>query len=292
MARPTRRQRAHHAKRSLLGMAAISLMGIGTALLAAENLLPGSPVLANAGAAFTQPALLALALGALMLVIHCLLLRRQPGEPVQQPSMNDTNRPPELQDQPGPAPAAAQANAWGPQVFTAIEWRRFEAVCEALFAQGGFETRVERLGAGGGVHIWMYSKHALGPVSVVQCKHWQGKRVGVSALLEFHEVMASHGLKRGTYAIPYAYTWDARAFAQVNGINAMDGSDLLALIATRTPEQQATLLAIAYEGKYWRPTCPSCGIKLVEQEPDESGALYWGCSNYPGCTTRIYLPAV
>lgn len=291
MDRPPRRKRMRQANKSLLAIA-VSLMVLGAALLVGESLFRSNPKLASAAAAFNRPAMLAIGLGAFLLVIHGLLRRRKPGEPVQRPALNTTPSPPEPQDEPSPVQPAARANTWGPHVFTAIEWRRFEAVCEALFAQAGFETRVQPHGSDGGVNIWMHSKHVRGPVSVVQCKHWQGKRVGVRELHDLVELMAAHDLKRGTYATTSAYTWDARAFAQINGINTMDGSDLLALIATRTPEQQAALLAIAYEGKYWRPTCPRCGIKLVEQEPDEGGALYWGCSNQPDCTTRIYMVAV
>ena len=42
----------------------------------------------------------------------------------------------------------------------------------------------------------------------------------------------------------------------------MDGARLLELIATRTPEQQKAVLAVAFEGEYWIPTCASCGVKM------------------------------
>jgi restriction system protein len=76
-------------------------------------------------------------------------------------------------------------------------------------------------------------------------------------------------------------------FAKDNGINALNGNALLAQIASRTPAQQQALLAVAFEGEYWRPTCASCGIKLLERTPAKGGAPFWGCSNYPRCSTRI-----
>lgn len=142
-----------------------------------------------------------------------------------------------------------RASSWGPAVFSDIEWRRFEAVCETLFAQAGFETQAHSHGADGGVDIWLHSKNAQGPVAVVQCKHWQGKPVGVTEMRALFGLMASHGLKRGTYATTSAYTSDAQAFAKANGINALDSLGLLALIEKRTPEQQAALLTVAYEGE-------------------------------------------
>lgn len=109
---------------------------------------------------------------------------------------------------------------------------------------------------------------------------------------EFFGVMASHQIKRGIYATTSTYTADAQQFASTNGINAMDGPALLDLIAKRTPEQQQALLAVAHEGEYWRPTCASCGIKLLERTPAKGGATFWGCSNFPRCKSRMPMAAM
>lgn len=222
------------------------------------------------------------------------IIRRAPSQPAKAVSTRFDREPevsPDINF--GRATGSAEANReqkskqWSPAVFAAIEWRRFEAVCEALFGQAGFETRSQTHGADGGVDIWLYSRHAEGPVAIVQCKHWQGTPVGVKEVREFYGVMASHKLQRGTYATSSVYTADAQQFAKANGINAMDGSALLRLIATRTPEQQQALLDVAFEGDYWRPTCASCGIKLVDRTPSKGGAAFWGCSNYPRCKSRL-----
>ncbi len=175
------------------------------------------------------------------------------------------------------------AKAWSRQVFEDIEWRRFESLCATLFAKAGFEARTQSHGPDGGVDIWLHSRHAQGPVAVVQCKHWQGKPVGVKELREFFGVMASHKVGRGTYATTSTFTEDATRFARDNGIHLLDGERLLALIAKRTPEQQQALLDHAYEGEYWRPTCASCGGKMVERSPRKGGAPFWGCAAYPKC---------
>jgi len=180
------------------------------------------------------------------------------------------------------------ATTWSPRVFEDIEWRRFEALCASLFAQSGFETQAQSHGADGGVDIWLHSQHADGPAAVVQCKHWLGKPVGVKELRELFDVMASHKLQRGTFATTSSFTEDARRFAKDNGISALDGQGLLALISTRTPAQQESLLAIAYEGEYWRPTCASCGVKMVERSARGKSRSFWGCVHFPRC--RFTLP--
>jgi restriction system protein len=137
------------------------------------------------------------------------------------------------------------------------------------------------------VDIWLHSQNAQGPVAVVQCKHWQGKPVGVKEVREFFGVMASHKLNRGTFATSSTFTPDARQFAKNNGISALDCQGLLALISTRTADQQRALLAVAYEGEYWRPTCASCGVKMVERESRAKKESFWGCVNYPKCRSTL-----
>ncbi len=167
-------------------------------------------------------------------------------------------------------------------MLAAIEWRRFEALCEALYAQAGFTTRSQSHGADGGIDSWLHSKHSDVP-RIVQCKHWQSKVVGVKEMREFFGVMASHQLKSGTYVTSSTFSADAAAFAKANGIHAQDGTALLKVISQRTPEQQAALLAVAYEGEYWRPICASCGTKMVERSSTKSEGSFWGCANYPKC---------
>ena len=45
------------------------------------------------------------------------------------------------------------------------------------------------------------------------------------------------------------------------------------------------------EGEYWRTTCASCGVKLVERTLSKGGAAFWGCSNYPRCKTTFKMTA-
>jgi restriction system protein len=181
---------------------------------------------------------------------------------------------------------------WSKQVFADIEWRRFEAVCEGFFAQGGFKTKSQSHGADGGVDIWMYSDHAEGPVSIAQCKSRSKAEVTVDHVRAFYGVMASHKLQRGTFVTNSTYTAPAQKFANENGIHILDGDKLLTIILTRTPEQQKELLNIAYEGEYSIPTCPSCGIKLIERTAKASGKKFFGCISYPKCRiTREFANA-
>lgn len=296
-------RRRRQAQQHTLLSAGLTLLALGCVLrLVLPAMGAGRPIMNTLAGSLRAPGGFLLGLGAALLALHLLavtLKRRQPprADPAAARTGKDAlaRKPANLAapsaaaeraaDAPDPQAAAAPAapTVWGPPVFAAIEWRRFEAVVEQLFAQAGFETRSQSHGADGGVDVWLHSRHARGPVGVVQCKHWQGTPVGVQQMREFLGVMASHGLRRGTYATTSRFTADALAFARANGINAQDGEGLLKLIATRTPEQQAALLATALQGEYWRPTCPSCGVKLADRSARKTGDRFWSCVNYPRC---------
>lgn len=267
----------------------VTALVLGVAFFMAPSLLSKSANLKGLGASLSSFALPAFCGGLLMLGLYFLLKRMGHQHVDPHTSTASATSKPILSAQ--SLAASTPAAVWSPAVFAAIEWRRFEAVCEALFSQAGFETRSQSHGADGGVDIWLHSANALGPVSMVQCKHWRSRPVGVKDMREFYGVMTSHKLLRGTYATTSAFTADALQFAKDNGINAMNGTRLLMLIATRTPEQQQALLAVAYEGDYARPTCASCGVKLLERAASKTGKAFWGCRNYPSCKSTLPMLA-
>lgn len=138
---------------------------------------------------------------------------------------------------------------WTAEVFDYISPQQFDAVCQTLFAQSGLETRAQSHGAAGGVTIWLHSRNAQqgkdSPVAVALCKLWPGQPLLVRDIHPLLTLMNARGLKRATYATGSSFTENASQFAKDRGINALDRFGLLKLIATRTPEQQQTLLAIA-----------------------------------------------
>ncbi len=262
--------------RLVLGMA-IALLGMGVLLLVLSLSLGSNPAMqaVSTGLRMSVPYVFLFGFG--LLVVYAVL------RPAPDPGSDQRNEPTlfgkdttafesrlEIEDEESAFPAhrgkRPPATTWSAQVFEDIEWRRFELLCASLFAQTG----------------------------LLQCKHWLGKPVGVEEMREFHRVLAAHEQERGTYAATSTFTEEARRFAMDNGISALDGQGLLDLISTRTPAQQEALLAIAYEGEYWRPTCARCGVKMVERSARGEGRPFWGCVHFPRChfTLPIRAPRV
>jgi restriction system protein len=297
MARTTKSAR-RSVDRQVLGMGLLLLAtGLGLWLLGLALRGSSSQAL-RAFVSLTEIAPYITLFGAVLLLIHWAM-RRKPEvsasrmEPTLYPKDTTTFasslQKPATEPSPGHRGRRPPATTWSAHVFEDIEWRRFEAVCARLFAQAGFEARSQSHGADGGVDIWLHSAHAQGPAAIVQCKHWLGKPVGVKELREFYGVMASHKLSRGTFATTGGFSTEARQFAKDNGIHLLDGHGLLALVARRTAAQQQELLAIAYEGEYWRPTCAACGLKMVERSGRDEGRPFWGCAQYPRCRHTLPL---
>lgn len=313
MARQTKREKR---KRARAQDTAVKLMGLGLGFLIVPLFMGKSPI-GQAFVGLRWPGILLMVAGALVLWIskkssesgsEPMAMPYRPARPAGRfrAPANDPSDADRIDPHMSEAAAANDAkptfgraaanepqprpDAWGPKVFELIEWRRFEAVVERLFQQAGFETKSKSHGADGGIDVWLYSRHHDdGPVSVVQCKHWQGKQVGVDKIRELRGVMAAQGVARGQYATTSTYSTAAQEFAKGNSINLLDVNGLLGLIAKRTPEQQAELLNVALEGDYWRPTCVNCGVKMVERRPRNGGNAFWGCANFPACKTVMQM---
>lgn len=171
-----------------------------------------------------------------------VIARRTAETPLQEPKPAE----------PG-AHELARPMLWSDAVFQGLEWRRFEALVEALFQQVGFATKSLSHGPDGGVDIWLYSPNQPGnAISIVQCKHGSDK-VGVDKIRELRGIMAAYGIQRGQYATSSYFTADAIAFAHANSITPLDAVRLLGLIAQRTPMQQRELLAVALNDACWTP---------------------------------------
>lgn len=195
-AQPRRPRRRRTAARHPLDRLITGFVGAGTLLLLLPQALSHLPGQAQWDSLQRYGGVLLL----LGLGLLALRLRRRPTEtapprPEAPPSARDAALPARLLRTPPPRapatsaplpaapatppPAAASATepvppprptAWGPEVFRVIEWRRFEALVEVLFAQAGFTPRSQSHGADGGVDIWLHSRHQPdgAPVNIVQ----------------------------------------------------------------------------------------------------------------------------
>lgn len=196
----------------------------------------------------------------------------------------------------------------GAESIRDLDWRAFERLlAEAFRRQGYLVEDAGGRGADGGVDLTLVR---AGRKTLVQCKHWKKRQVGVKVIRELKGVAASERADGGIVVTSGAFTTEAVAFAREAGVQLIDGAALSALIqsakgpasqevrkeapapqpattpAAPAPQTAETSLSAA-------PTCPKCGGAMERRTAKRganAGAQFWGCTNYPRCRGIMNAP--
>lgn len=181
----------------------------------------------------------------------------------------------------------AKPVAWSIDLIREVEWKRFEDVCQKYYELKGIRSETTPLGPDGGIDIRLYQDGTGMATSVVQCKAWGERVVGVKPVRELLGVMTHEKIDKAFFMTSGRFSEEAKEIAKANRITLIDG-DMLLMMFKRLPEAaQQTLLAFATEGDYRIPTCPSCGIKMKRIAGKAGRADFWGCHNYPRCRQKL-----
>lgn len=184
-------------------------------------------------------------------------------------------------------PVALPPTVWTLKLIQEIEWKKFEELSTAYYLEKGITAKSTSLGADGGIDIKLYQDDSNSPTSIVQCKAWTSKRVGVKEIREFLGVLTHEKITKGFYMTSGEYSTDAKNTATANKITLINGEMLLAMIKRLSDESQQKLLALATEGDYTTPTCSACGVKMVRCSGKRGE--FWGCKNYPRCKHMLRM---
>jgi len=201
----------------------------------------------------------------------------------------------------------------GSDSISALTWSEFESLLAEAFRRHGYV--VEHSGGprpDGGVDLRL-SK--AGANTLVQCKHWKARSVGVKVVRELRGVVASEGAHAGIVVTSGGYTSDAIAFAATNPIRLIDGPELCEMIVEvrktggapkgSSPERAARRNAAAAPVTPTSPlaptisipdsapvACPNCGSAMVERiakTGKRAGSAFLGCSQFPKCRGTLQL---
>lgn len=182
---------------------------------------------------------------------------------------------------------SAKPSAWSLDLIRDLEWKRFEDVCQQFYEKKGIRSETTALGPDGGIDIRLYQDDTGLPTSIVQCKAWGERFVGVKSVRELLGVMTHEKIGKAFFMTSGSYSDEAKVVAQANRITLIDGTMLLMMIQRLPAEERDNLLAFATAGDYATPTCPTCGVKMKAIPSTAGRPDFWGCRNYPRCHQKL-----
>ena len=177
----------------------------------------------------------------------------------------------------------------GLETLRALPWTKFEQLVGEAFRRQGY--RVEETGQGGadgGIDL-LLSKD--GAATLVQCKQWRSRQVGVSVVREMFGLMHHHRAAAVKIVCTGVFSSDCYRFAVGKPLELIDGDALHRLVAG----VQATPLRTSVEARErdaqasaaTAPDCPRCSTPMVERRNRTTGARFWGCPQFPRCQGTV-----
>ncbi|ELV8627068.1 restriction endonuclease [Vibrio cidicii] len=164
-----------------------------------------------------------------------------------------------------------------------LSWLEFEGYIGEFFKQQGYEVKQAfSQKPDGGVDIWMRKD---GQLTLVQCKHWKTRKVGIQILREMYAVMIEHNASKMIIVTSGDFTSEAIKYALDKRLWLINGGELVHMIeqVRNRPAEQAVEVT---PPKNATPLCPSCHAPLVmrtAKRGQNKGNQFYGCSSYPRC---------
>lgn len=179
--------------------------------------------------------------------------------------------------------------------IASLNWIEFEGLIGEYYRQQGYKVKQNLdYSPDGGVDIEL-SKD--GKVSLVQCKHWKARKVGVKVLRELYGVLLDQQAEKMIVVTSGEFTIEAQRFALNKRFELIQGSSVLQLLhqskqaATSTNSllkkpESTTAQTKAHEQRI----CPQCNSPLVLRTATRganAGKEFYGCSGFPRCRYTV-----
>jgi restriction system protein len=120
-----------------------------------------------------------------------------------------------------------------------MSWRQFEQLAGEAFRRQGYTIEETGLGGPDGGIDLILRKNGL--TTLVQCKQWQNRQVGVTVVREMYGLLMHHKAAAVKIVALGDYTNDAYSFAQGKPIELIHGGELIATVRSlQTVETRAT----------------------------------------------------
>lgn len=169
----------------------------------------------------------------------------------------------------------------------AMSWQDFERVVGEAYRQQGYSVKETGLGgADGGVDLVLTRR---GSTTLVQCKRWTSRSIGVPVVREMWGLAHHHGARGAKIVTVGKFTSASQDFSKGKDLELVDGPALVALIGAgigRPPAssaRSASSAPVRVGVLLSSPSCPVCRTTMVKRVSRRDGSGFWGCPSFPSC---------
>jgi restriction system protein len=173
----------------------------------------------------------------------------------------------------------------------ALSWSRFEQLVGEAYRRQGYSVEESgQGGADGGIDLMLRKD---GATTLVQCKQWRTRQVGVAVVREMFGLLHHHQASGVKIVCTGVFSSDCYRFAVGKPLELVDCAALLGLIvkSPSKPEFAEGAASVSDNSNSSRvaPACPKCAGEMVERSNRSSGQLFWGCTGYPRCRGAVSI---
>ena len=177
----------------------------------------------------------------------------------------------------------------------ALSWKEFEELVAQAYRRQGFCVIENGFGPDGGVDVKLMKDNQT---TLVQCKQWRSKNIGVAVIREMFGVLTAENASEAVIICCGGFTRDSSIFAEKKPIELIGGTKLLSIVKdiqnNSSPKKETlkpkTSLKPAIQTQNSSNTletaCPKCGYSLVECQAKRGtnvGNSFWGCAFFNKC---------
>jgi len=163
-----------------------------------------------------------------------------------------------------------------------LSWKQFEELLGEAYRRQGFTVSENPgMGVDGGIDLTIKRGD---DTYLVQCKHWKTRKVGVKVVREMLGLMTAHSATGAIIVTSGVFTKEAIDFAAAQHIKLVNGDGLVRMIGALQTTPAITSVSSALTVSARR--CPRCGkdqALRTARRGANTGAKFWGCSNFPNC---------
>ena len=163
-----------------------------------------------------------------------------------------------------------------------LTWDEFEKLMAHTFRENGYGViENNKKGPDGGIDLVLKRN---GETTLVQCKHWRTRKIGVSIVRELFGVVKAEKADRGIVVGTGKFTEPAMEFAKLNNLDIIDDSQLIDMLEKQLPKfSKKKTQSSNIDRTIDCPRCDGKFVKRVAKKGNNPGREFLGCSNFPKC---------